>query len=212
MKSFSVLSSLLLAILTAAGLNGQAQQPDQHRTATTPSLGELARQLKSQREKAFVKPKTVFTNDNLPARPPEEGPTAAAGMASKAGEGAETKPQAGGGTATAVGHETETKAEATSSSEIHNEKFYRDKMQEHQSNLDLHRRELNVLQQKLAQNQMQYYPDPQKTLQQEFSRSDVNKLTQDVNKKKDEIAADEKAIEDLRDQLRREGGNSGWLR
>jgi hypothetical protein len=69
-----------------------------------------------------------------------------------------------------------------------------------------------VLQQKSAQNDMQYYPDPNKTLRQEFTRSDINKLNDQAEKKKQEIAADEKALDDLRDQLRREGGDPGWLR
>jgi hypothetical protein len=42
--------------------------------------------------------------------------------------------------------------------------------------------------------------------------SDVYKLQDQVAKKKAEIAADQKAIEGLREQLRREGGDAGWLR
>jgi hypothetical protein len=45
------------------------------------SLGDFARQLREQREKESKKPGKVFTNDNLPARPPwDEGPTAASGL------------------------------------------------------------------------------------------------------------------------------------
>ena len=69
-----------------------------------------------------------------------------------------------------------------------------------------------MLQQKLGQNQTQYYPDPNKTLQQEYSREDINKLTADIDAKKQQIADDEKAIEDLHDQLRHEGGDPSWLR
>jgi parvulin-like peptidyl-prolyl isomerase len=81
-----------------------------------------------------------------------------------------------------------------------------------QGNLDTHKRELDVLQQKLSQNQVQYYPDPNKTLQQLYSREDINKLTADIDAKKRQISDDEKAIEDLRDQLRRDGGDPAWLR
>ena len=76
----------------------------------------------------------------------------------------------------------------------------------------LHERELAVLQQKLSQNQVQFYPDPNKSLLQEYTRSDINKLQQDIDKKKWEIAGDDKALADLEDQLRREGGEPGWLR
>jgi hypothetical protein len=45
------------------------------------SLGDFARQLREQQEKESKKPGKVFTNDNLPARPPwDEGPTAASGL------------------------------------------------------------------------------------------------------------------------------------
>jgi hypothetical protein len=69
-----------------------------------------------------------------------------------------------------------------------------------------------VLQQKLSQNDMQYYPDPNKALQQQYSREDIKKLTTDIDAKKDQVAGDEKAIEDLHAQLRQEGGDPGWLR
>jgi hypothetical protein len=85
-------------------------------------------------------------------------------------------------------------------------------MSELQANLDLHKRELSVLQQKLNLNQMQYYNDPQKALEQQYSRDDINKRTAAVDAKKQQIADDEKAIEDLRDQLRRESGDPSWLR
>ncbi|MBZ5513999.1 MAG: hypothetical protein LAN62_03980 [Acidobacteriia bacterium] len=46
------------------------------------SLGDLARAERAKREKEGKKPVKVFTNDNLPARPPGEGPTAASSMSS----------------------------------------------------------------------------------------------------------------------------------
>jgi hypothetical protein len=85
-------------------------------------------------------------------------------------------------------------------------------MAELRSRLELHQRELSVLQQKQGQDQMQFYGDPNKTLQQEYSRSDINKVTDEAAKKQAEIDGDNRAIQDLQDQLRREGAPSGWLR
>ena len=85
-------------------------------------------------------------------------------------------------------------------------------MGELRSRLETHQRQLAVLTQKQAQGQMQYYGDPNKTLQQEFSRSDINKRNDEITQKQQEIAADEQAIQDLQDQLRREGHPPGWLR
>ncbi|MBZ5565491.1 MAG: hypothetical protein LAP13_24105 [Acidobacteriia bacterium] len=189
----------MLSVFLALGLGvGHAQQ-----STSAPSLGDLARKLKAQRAQEKEKPK-LYTNDNLPARPAGQPLSVAAGIsenaeASKRGE----KPEAG----------TESKpAEEESANQVHNEKYYRAQMAKLQGRLSLHQRELDVLQQKLGQNEMQYYPDPQKTLDQQYTRGDINKLQGDIDKKKQQIAADERAIEDLRDQLRREGGDPGWLR
>jgi TATA-binding protein-associated factor Taf7 len=190
----------------------------QESVSSQPSLGDLARQLKEQRAEAARKPSKVFTNDNLPARPAGRGVSVAAAMsaegeqaeaesaAPQAGEAesAEAKPQ---GSEAAAAEQGEPKAGGA-----HDEAWYRDRAAAIRSQLDIHQRELNVLEQKLSQNQMQFYNDPNKTLQQEFSRKDVDNLAQDIEKKKQEIAADEQAMTDLQDQLRREGAPSGWLR
>lgn len=215
MKPSSVLAHLLLVVVGAGISHAQSSQP----ASTGPSLGDLARQLKEKRAKAFVKPLTIFTNDNLPARPPSEGLTAATGISATASTAGD-KP-ADTSTGAAATQKTETKAEATSTSgsatesEVRDERYYRKKSKELQGQLDLHQRELSVLEQKLSQNQMQYYSDPQKTLTQESTPafySDVNKRRSDVENKKQQIADDEKAMDDLRDQLRRDGGDPGWLR
>ena len=168
------------------------------------SLGDLARQQKAQRAKAARKPVKEFSNDNLPARPATAGLTVAGEMSAEP-----TKQPAGGEAAKATGAATgETEA-------VHDEEYYRDEMSRLQVRLDTHRRQLTVLEQKLAQGDMQYYPDPQKTLEQTSTpsfRSDINKLQDEIAKKKQDIADDERAIEDLRDQLRREGSPPGWLR
>ena len=80
------------------------------------------------------------------------------------------------------------------------------------SRLEEHQRELDVLTQKLGQNKMQYYDDPNKSLQQQYSREDVDKLKSGIDAKQQQVDADNKAIDDLRDQLRHENGDPGWLR
>ncbi len=78
--------------------------------------------------------------------------------------------------------------------------------------LDTHKRELEVLQQKLSQNQMQYYQtliNPcSNSIRAKTSRNSLPTSTP----RKIEIADDNKAIDDLHDQLRQEGGDPGWLR
>ncbi len=192
-------SCMLLGVFLALGLGvGHAQQ-----STSTPSLGDLARKLRAQRAQEKEKPK-LYTNDNLPARPAGQPLSVAAGISEseKAGKSGE-KPAAEG---------SKKPEKAGSPNQVHNEKYYRGEMAKLQDRLSLHQRELEVLQQKLGQNAVQYYPDPQKTLNQEYTRGDINKLQDDIEKKKQQVADDEQAIADLREQLRREGGDPGWLR
>jgi hypothetical protein len=74
---FALASLGLIVLLTAA-------------TAAAQSLGDIARESRQQRAKEARKPAKVYTNDNLPARPPGEGPTASRGMAAEPAEGTTT--------------------------------------------------------------------------------------------------------------------------
>jgi predicted RNase H-like nuclease (RuvC/YqgF family) len=181
------------------------------------SLGDLARQLKAQRAKSQAKPK-VFTNDNLPTQSPSGEPSAASPAKSpsriiqEAKSGEKPAQKTGGNEA----EKESTKAPpADTGEQAHGEKYYRERMSKLKDRLEIDQRELSVLEQKLGLNQMQYYPDPNKGLLQESgptAMSDIYKLQDQIAKKRSEVAADQQAIDDLREQLRREGGDAGWLR
>jgi hypothetical protein len=170
----------------------------QNSSTTSPSLADLARQEQARRLKVKQEHSVrVWNNDNMPHKPAGSGPTAAGGMSSvpanpEVPESLETPTTAAGG--------------------AHDEKYFRGQMKLLNDRLEVHKRQLSVLQQKQSQDQLQYYPDPNKTLQEEFSRSEINKKGTEVAQKEQEIAADEKAIQDLQDLLRREGHPPGWLR
>ena len=190
MRQIVLLSAFLLGSMLAWAL------PPQTASNQTIPLGTLARELRAGRTETSKKPVKVFTNDNLPARPPGEGLTAASGMSSTPAEPAPSQPAAGVATGEAASGES----------------YFRGRKSDIDAQLGVHRRELAVLEQKLAQGDMQYYADPNKTLQQEYSRGDINKLSDEIAKKKQQIADDEKALDDLRDELRRADGDPGWLR
>jgi predicted RNase H-like nuclease (RuvC/YqgF family) len=176
-----------LVCLAAATCYGQ----EKSNTSDT-SLGDIARQLKAQKAKETKPPTKVITTETI-------AQTGDAASGSKVGAKGKSSPQS-------------TTEESGTKKAAHDEAYYRSKMSTLQSNLDTHRRELDVLQQKLGQNQNQYYADPNKSLLQQYSREDIDKLTAEIDAKKQEIADDEKAMDDLRDQLRHEGGDPGWLR
>ena len=184
----------LIGLMLLAGTTARGQE-----SATVPSLGEVARQLKVQREKEKQKPVAVFTNDNLPSR-------SSLGIASVELEGGEQKEkkQAGG-----------ERAPAGAASEEHGEKYFRSKAEKLRSQMDFHQRQLAVLNQELGLAKMQYYPDPQKTLEQESTpafQTDVDKLRAKIAKAENVVADDQKAKEDLQQELRRAGGDPGWIR
>jgi uncharacterized protein with LGFP repeats len=176
-----------LVLVCLAAVSGYAQQ---NSDTNDTSLGDIARELKAQKAKE-PKPVRVVTNDNITV----------------VKEGSEFGPSPKGKSSA-----DSASAKPAAPAQAHDAEYFRGKLSNLQGHLDTHKRELEVLQQKLAQNQVQYYPDPNQALQQQYSRDDINKLTADIDAKKQQVADDEKAIEDLRDQLRHEGGDPSWLR
>ena len=185
---------LLLPAFCLIGLVARAQA----NPASSQSLGQIAKKYREERTKETKKTVKVFTNDSLGSQLNSAAPkTAVTASGAK-----EVKPPTG------LEPASSTKP---SDSTVHDEKYYRDAMKELRGKQELHQRELEVLKQKLSQNEMQYYPDPNKALTQEVTRGDINKLRKDIDNKNAQLDADQQAIDDLRDQLRRDGGDAGWL-
>ncbi|HLW78117.1 MAG TPA: hypothetical protein VKU44_00825 [Terriglobia bacterium] len=171
----------------------KAQSPVEPEAAISqPSLGEVARRLKAERVQAGLKPVKVFTNDNLPS-----GPGGVSVIGTAPSSAAQGQPL--------------VEALGTAGS-AHGEAYYARRAAKLRGNLDLHQRELWVLQQKLNLAGPQYYPDPNRALAEQYSRSEINKLNQEIDEKKQQLDDDQKAIDDLRAALQREGGDIGWLR
>jgi hypothetical protein len=154
------------------------------------SLAEAARKAR-ERQKEESKTARVFTNDNLPTT----GGVSTVGQAPAASASAES---------------TETGKSAASSGS--GEQFWRDKfaglrqkLQQDQENLALSQRELGTL-------STQFYTDPNKQLQQQLTRGDIDKKTAEIDKAKAQVDADQQSISDAEDALRKSGGDPGWAR
>src|ERR1700685_3870922 len=157
---------------------------------TTDPLVAAARKAREQRkDQAGAKPARVFTNDNIPT----QGGVSAVGVAPAADNA--------NGTGAAAG------ATAAAGESAWRERFahLRKKLEQDQADLDLMQRELGVL-------DVQYYNDPVKSMQQGYSRSDINEKTDKIEAKKKTIEADEQAITDAEEELQRAGGDPGWAR
>lgn len=186
-RHFAVWVALLFgaAVLTSI-CYGRQQEP-----VSEPSLGELARRQRVAQATTAAKSPTIYTNDNLP--------TAAGNLTIL------QTSQVKGGAEAAAGRPAATTAK-------HGEDDYRTRLSELRERLDFDQRELDVLQQKLGQHQVQYYSNPSEALQQQYSREDINRLQAAIDDKQQQVDADQQALNDLEDEFRRQGGDPGSLK
>jgi len=176
-----------------------AQAPSSQSTVVSPppkedSLVAAARRAREQkRDQAGAKPPRVFNNDNIPT----------AGGVSAVGQ----NPVAADGPDAAAGAPAPASAPSGSDEKSWRERFKRlnKKLEQDEAELDIMQRELGVL-------DVQYYNDPVKSMQQGYSRSDINEKTDKIEAKKKTIEADQQAIADAEDELQKAGGDSGWAR
>ena len=168
---------------------------------TTDPLVAAARRAREQRkDQAGAKPARVFTNDNIPT----QGGVSAVGQqpAGDAAGGAD-----GAAAADSAGAPASGKTSAANGEAEWRERFkrLRKKLEQDQDDLNIMQRELGVL-------DVQYYNDPVKSMQQGYSRSDINEKTDKIEAKKKTIEADNQAISDAEEELQRAGGDPGWAR
>ena len=171
--------------------NRQSGQEQTQASSTQPapqkdSLAAAARKAREQKKES-PKAARVFTNDNIPTA----GGISSVGSSSPASAGNST---------------------ATGPASSDNEKGWRDRFARLNQKLDQDKQELEVMQRELGVLNVQYYNDPVKAMQQQYSRSDINEKTAKIDAKKKEIEADQQAISDAEDELRRAGGDPGWAR
>ncbi len=171
--------------------------------AAPQSLGEFARQQREQREKSGVKPVKVYTNDNLPARPPREGPTAASAMATTPPESTTTTEAKPAASETAQGKqgeaESETPADKMKTKEYWQGKFKaaRAQLADAQEQQQVSEDELNLLQIQQAR---------------ELDQVAKEDLDRKVQAKQAEVAEKRQSTEKVRadlDKLQNEFNDSG---
>jgi hypothetical protein len=186
-----VRTTALLVLGSAAALSAFAQDPNSPPQGADP-LAEAARKARAEQQSA-PKPKKVFTNDDIPSAPAPK-PADTKGQTAQA----DASPADDKNTA----EENDPKTEA----------YWHKKFSKARANLARSEKELEVLQRDLNKNEVQYYPDPQKALMQQYTRQDINSDRAKLEAKKQEVEANKKQISDLEDELRKAGGDPGWAR
>ncbi len=166
---------------------GQSQGQAAGSGSQQDSLAAAARKARAQSKDA-PKAAKVFTNDDLPS---------AGGISTVGGA---TAPKSSSGAANA-----NAKPAAGGDEKSWRDRFagLRRKLEQDQQALDIMQRELGVL-------NVQQYSDPMQAMQQGYTRGDINNKTADIDAKKQQIEADQQAIDDAEDELRKSGGDPGW--
>jgi len=162
--------------------------PDTTPAVQHDSIAAAARKARDQKKESSKAPK-VFTNENIPT----SGGISAIGESSVAAAASDSTADKAAG----VGND---------------EKTWRDRFAKLNHKLDQDKQDLDVMQRELGVLDVQYYSDPVKAMQQQLSRSDINDKTAKIDEKKKQIEADQQAIDDAQDELRKAGGDPGWAR
>lgn len=182
---------LCLLACCVAWAGPQTTETAQSGAVASPSLGELAREARASRSKENLKNVPLYTNDNLPTDDngiSVLGPPASNGMT-----------QYGALSAKASLENEQRMA------------YLRGRLSQLEDHLQLHQREVSVMQQQLNQNSMEWSPNPNETLRQEYTRQNVTGLAAKIDQKKQQIASDQKEIQAIQDQLQIDQNRFGWL-
>jgi len=173
-----------LPVLEQAQAQSQGAQQD--------SVAEAARKAR-EKAKTAAPAKKTYTNDTVPTLRSNEisvmgsNPNAVKDNAPDTAKSADQKPEP-----------------------AKDEAYWRKRFADARLKLDLAQKDLDVSQRELNLLQTQYYADPNKELQQQLTRDDINAKSARVDEKKEEVAKLTQAIEDLKDEMRHAGGQPGW--
>lgn len=169
-------------------------------TSSGDPVADAARKAREQK-KVAPKPKKVFTDDDVkPADTPAPALAAApSDSATLSGEAKLQKPQ--------------PVAPADAEQEDPNsEKAWRKRFADQHRKISDAELELDVLQRELQKSGVQYYSDPQKAMNEQLTRNEINEKTTKIEAKKKQIADLKQQLGDMEDQLRASGGDVGWAR
>jgi len=141
----------------------------------------------------------VFDNDTIP----KQGGVSSVGATENASAAPASDASASGGAAAPA---------AGATPGPNDEKAWRERFAKLRHKLDQDQDALDIMQRELGVLDVQYYNDPNKALQQNLTRSDINAKTAKIDAGKQQVEADKQAIADAEDDLRKAGGDIGWAR
>lgn len=198
----AVLTAGLCALLGVPALARQEQQGSSQQQSGDP-VADAARKAREQ-QKAAPKPKKVYTEDDIPPRMGYSDPAAKVPGADAAAEATGAKPQ-GAKAGDKDAKDAKDKPEDP-------ETMWRKRFTQQRAKIATAEQELSILERELDKSNVQYYSDPTKAMNEQFSRKDINDKNAKIDQKKQEIANLKQQLSDMEDDLRKSGGDIGWSR
>jgi hypothetical protein len=196
-KSFAFTSLVLATIaLTALPSAARGQQQDSSQQSSGDAVADAARKAREQKNKDSAKPKKVYTDEDV------NHSTSTGASATGDANAAAAKGTAAKGSDAKVGDDAKPEESAESK--------WRKQFKAAYTNLDRAQKELDVLQREDNKAQLQYYPDPQKALAEQYTRKDINEKDAKIAAKKKEVDQIKQQISDMEEALRKSGGDPGW--
>jgi valyl-tRNA synthetase len=180
--------------LCLPGLSAAAQPQGSSQQQTGDAVADAARKAREAKKDA-PKAKRVITDEDLKKSTPT--PDAAAGSA-PGGTAATTTVQVAG--------------DATKGADPNGEVAWRKRFKDAHDQIAKAEKELDILGRELEKSQLEYYPDPQKAMNEQNKRAEVNDKRAKIDAKKQELDQLRKGLDDLEEQLRKSGGDPGWAR
>jgi chromosome segregation ATPase len=188
----------LLALLIAGSSYAVRAQQDSSQQPPVDPVAAAAKKARAE-QKAEPKPKKVYTNDDFSS-------------SARPAPATDSNAQADKKDATADTDADKDKDDKDKKADAKGEEYWHKRFAETRDKLASAEKELDVLHRELEKDQVQYYPDPQKAMEQQFNRSEINEKRGKIDAKEKEIDGLKQKLSDMEDDLRRAGGDPGWAR
>ena len=188
------------------GVSAAAEAQDSSQKSGDDAVADAARKARDKKKEA-AKPKKVFTNEDLGELKPNSVSTVgqdsgAAATPAKVAEGDQNQ----GDKAKDQGNAAAGAADAGKDQE----QIWRQRFHDAYAKLAQLQKELDILQREDNKAQLQYYSDPQKAMNEGYTRKDINEKQAKITEKQQQITQQKQHISDLEDDLRKAGGDPGW--
>ena len=199
MRTTRFLATFVLFSASCLGGGVALAQQDQSQSGTGDPVADAARKAREEK-KTTPKPKKVFTDDDV--APKADAATAPAAAATTEG----------GSASTAVALAKQAKGGTEKAEDPNSEAAWRKRFSEQRRKISDAEQELDVLQREASKADLQYYSDPQKAMNEQLTRKEINDKNDKIAATKKKIADLKQQLSDMEDQLRASGGDPGWAR